>query len=128
LSRELLAIVNTETGQPVVRRVLRTRELYDGDRIDYLPDLLVEWNWETPVRSIASPAIGRICGEYEWVRTGDHRPPGLLIARGPGIAAGRIDPVDITDIGPTVAALLGVGLTGVDGHVIEGIALSSSRS
>jgi predicted AlkP superfamily phosphohydrolase/phosphomutase len=128
LTRELLAIVNTETGDPLVRRVLRTRDVYEGERLDHLPDLLVEWNWDAPIRSIASPTIGRMERTYRWVRTGDHRPPGLLIARGPGIAPGRIDPVDVTDIGPTVAALLGVGLADVDGHVIERIATSPSMS
>jgi hypothetical protein len=87
-----------------------------------LPDLLVEWDWEAPVRSVWSRRLGRIDAEYSGVRTGDHRPGGLLLVRGPGVAPGRIPPVAITDIAPTVAALLGVRLDDVDGHAIPGLA------
>ena len=34
----------TASGAPLVKRVVRTRDLYAGEQLDALPDLLVEWN------------------------------------------------------------------------------------
>src|SRR5690606_35457355 len=42
LAADLLAITDERTGGPLVRRVLRTRDLYAGEHLDILPDLLVE--------------------------------------------------------------------------------------
>ena len=41
LSRELLAIRELPTGRPVVERVVRTADLYEGPNLDRLPDVLV---------------------------------------------------------------------------------------
>jgi predicted AlkP superfamily phosphohydrolase/phosphomutase len=123
LADELGRLENAETGAPVVRRVLRTADLYDGPAVAAMPDLLVEWNREAPIRSVTSPAIGRIDREFRGNRTGDHRPGGLLVARGPGIAPGRIgDQVRVEDVGPTICAMLGVPLPNVDGRLIPHLA------
>ena len=62
-------------------------------------------------------AIGRIEQRSVGNRTGDHRGDGALFLRGPGIPAGaRERPVAVTDIAPTLAALLGVALHDVDGR------------
>ena len=57
LTRDLGTFVNSETGRPLVRRILRTAEAYRGEPTDHLPDLLVEWNRETPIRSVESPDL-----------------------------------------------------------------------
>jgi predicted AlkP superfamily phosphohydrolase/phosphomutase len=119
LTADLLDIVNVDTGRPLARCVLRTAELYEGDQLDRLPDLLVEWDWSAPVRSISSPKIGRVDGEYTFTRTGDHRPDGLLVVRGPGVGPGELPAVQVTDVGPTVAAHFGCALPDVDGRPIE---------
>jgi len=50
------------------------------------------------------------------MRSGDHRPNGLLVARGKGVpAGGELPAIATEDIGPTIAAYLGVTLDGVDG-------------
>ena len=41
---DLLDVVDADTGHPLIVRVLRTRDLYRGERLDDLPDLLVEWD------------------------------------------------------------------------------------
>jgi predicted AlkP superfamily phosphohydrolase/phosphomutase len=119
LECELRQLVNLETGRPLVRRVLRTAEHYVGEHLDALPDLLVEWDREAPIRRIHSPRIGTIEGEFRGGRTGDHKPNGLLMAAGPGIPPQRLErPVSVTDVAPTLAARLGVSLTDVDGAPI----------
>lgn len=119
LSRDLLTLVNLDTGKPVVRKVLRTADLYHGEQMDHLPDLMVEWNQEAPISSIYSPKTGRIEGIFSGNRTGDHKPNGIFMVMGPSITPGRLErTVSIMDFAPTLALLLGVGLPKIDGQPI----------
>lgn len=119
LSRDLCALVNADTGEPAVRRVLRTADIYDGPYLRDLPDLLVEWNCEAPLNAVSSAKIGTIRATVPGPRTGHHKPHGLVLAAGPGIRPGRIgEPLSVMDIAPTIAAILGVALPDIDGHPI----------
>jgi predicted AlkP superfamily phosphohydrolase/phosphomutase len=123
LERELHALVEPATGRPLVRDVLRADDVFRGARRDDLPDLIVRWHRDAPVRGVASPRVGTLAREYPGGRTGDHRAAGLLLACGPGVRPGTADaPVDVTDLAPTFAALLGVPLANVDGHPIAAVA------
>lgn len=123
LERELLALVDPATGRRIVRRVLRTRELYSGDLRDGLPDLMIDWDRSAPVNAVASERIGVVRGDYDGVRSGDHRPTGLLLARGPNIPGGRIlHQVQMVDLAPTLAAMVGTVMNEVDGTAIPALA------
>ncbi len=125
LTSDLLAFVNLDTGQPLVRRVLRTADLYKGDHIQDLPDLLVEWERDAPISRIQSPRTGLIEEVFPGRRTGDHKPEGLLFARGPGITPGRLDqPIEITQLAPTIASLLGVRLPNTDAEPVAELTAS----
>jgi predicted AlkP superfamily phosphohydrolase/phosphomutase len=122
LRSELSALVNAETGAPVVGQVWVTAELFSGPCLDDLPDIVVEWSRQEPVRAIYSPRIGTVkVPELKW-RTGDHRNRSLFIARGTPFRAMALErPVPVTDLGPTIAMLLGVRLDGIDGKPIRGL-------
>jgi arylsulfatase A-like enzyme len=122
ITNELLEIVNVQTGKPIVRRVIRTAEMYHGNHLDALPDLLVEWTNEAPVYTISSKKIGEIRGEYRYCRSGEHTPHGLFIVKGPSIRPGQLDrTVSILDFAPTLTAMLGVHLPDTDGTPITEI-------
>ena len=108
LEREFLALVNLETDERAVRRVLRPVDIFDGPAVVQMPDLLVEWCQEHPIRSIASPTIGRIDGSYPGHRTGDHRRDGMLLRRGPTASVSTATTIDARDIAPAVVGLLDV--------------------
>jgi predicted AlkP superfamily phosphohydrolase/phosphomutase len=108
LEAELLSLVNVETGERAVRRVLRPVELFDGPKVAEMPDLIAEWRQETPIRSLASPTVGRIDGEHAGHRTGDHRRDGLLLRRGPMAARETADVVAGCDVARATCALLDV--------------------
>lgn len=131
LTADLLEIIDERTGRPLIRRVLKTADLYHGSFLDELPDLLVEWSDEVPTGSTAlgngtgalvrarSPKIGVIESSNQYGRTGEHRPGGLFIATGPGIRAETLErEISILDYAPTFAKLLGVDLPQCDGHPI----------
>ena len=119
LTRELLQLVNPATGGPAVREVLRSDRLFHGDHTGLLPDLLVVWNRDAPLHVVRSPLLGTIHGRDARYRTGNHLADGFCLAAGT-ILSGRPDfRGSITDIGPTVAHLLGIRLDGVEGRPIR---------
>jgi predicted AlkP superfamily phosphohydrolase/phosphomutase len=104
----------------VVLDIIRTQDIYAGDALDALPDLLLEWNKASPITSVRSPKIGVVEGMYRGPRTGDHRPSGFVFVRGPSVEPGPVrHPVAVTDLAPTIAAHLGVTLPDVDGRPVD---------
>jgi predicted AlkP superfamily phosphohydrolase/phosphomutase len=131
LSADLAGIIDQRTGRPLVHRVLRTSQLYQGDQLDALPDLLVEWSDEVPTGSTAvgggsgstvrasSPKMGMVEGTNDYGRTGEHRAEGMLVAAGGNLKSGQLTrEVSVLDVAPTIAALFGVTLPNSDGRVI----------
>jgi len=134
LSEDLLNIVDMDSGKPMVRGVVRTADHFQGEYIDHLPDLLVEWNEDILLGSkmlnddtscwlkLTSEKIGLIEGEYTYCRTGDHRPEGLFIVTGPGINPGAIGrTISIMDFAPTFLNLFGLTNPDLDGKPISEI-------
>ena len=122
LEEDLRTFVNEETGRPVVTALHRIDALYPGEPHDTLPDLIVDWDRSAPIRRIASARYGRLERGDVTPRTGDHQPDGLLIARGPGIGAGRdLGTVESVDLATTVSSLLGLPRPDLDGHPIAAI-------
>ncbi len=132
LIKELEDIVNLDTGKPLVSKCTKTRDIYSGENIDKLPDLLVDWNKQHgtgEIRRVYSPKIGTIEHDSPPARTGDHgMAPGMFLACGPKVLPGhRNDAVSVTDLAPTFAALLGCSLWDFDGKPIEQVCGQSER-
>ena len=70
----LTELENVDTGDKAVQWVAHSRDLYQGSRLDELPDLFVEWNHRAPITNVASPRIGTVQGNASSRRTGSHRP------------------------------------------------------
>jgi len=119
LERELLSLVNVATGAPAVKRVLRGDLLFAGPFRNEFPDLVIEWNHEAPIPAVRSQSIGEIRVESPNPRTGDHRPKGLVLARSRDLAPRVLEgEMAVVDLAPTLAARLGVSLSGIDGKPI----------
>ena len=107
ITRDLTAVMNLETGTPIVAAVHRCDELYPGPERHHLPDLFVTWRYDAPVSIVGSARLPRLESHYSYVRSGDHRPEGIFVVPGPGIRPGRIPtPVRCTDFAPTILHLL----------------------
>ena len=131
LTQEFLQLTRPDNERPLVRRVVRSADLFRGPRLDELPDLLIEWDWEQQIGSAVvgngaggivrmySPRVGLLEAPNPNCRTGEHRPEGMFIARGPGIAPGRLGRVvSNLDLAPTFARFLGCEMQGIDGQPI----------
>jgi predicted AlkP superfamily phosphohydrolase/phosphomutase len=127
LRAEFAALVDPRTREPAVARVVRTRELFEGPRLDHLPDLLVEWVMHPPrgttaagggaesVWEVESPRIGRVSAQNRYCRTGEHRPDGWMVLAGPAIEPGFVDrTLSILELPPTFGALVGVPTPGME--------------
>ena len=88
LETEVRALRNGATGSPAVVDVFKLRDLFPGERVDYLPDLAVEWAADVPIDSLRSESIGTLSIPVRELRSGNHRAEGFLLARGPAFVAG----------------------------------------
>lgn len=111
-----------ENGSHIIKAVHRREEIYYGEFLHLLPDLVVE------------PAGGySITGRYqhgepelrmvvagEDFHIGRHHPEGIFVAAGPGIRKNHTVRARIIDIAPTLNYLLGVPPQEVcDGRVLD---------
>jgi predicted AlkP superfamily phosphohydrolase/phosphomutase len=103
-------------GTVVVERVARRDELYAGPFVERASDLYIYWN---PQVVFDEPPREVLARGYWW--SGDHRPEGILIARGPGLARGaRLAGPVVYDLLPTMMYAAGLPTPGgLDGRVIE---------
>jgi predicted AlkP superfamily phosphohydrolase/phosphomutase len=124
LEEALMEVVNVETGEPIVDAVIPTADLHrrPSDLDDNLPDLIVEWNRSSPVRTAWSPRVGIVHQPFAGHRTGDHYPEGLLVMTAPWVEPGtRVPPVRMVDLAPTLAAMVDVRLEDVDGTPVRAL-------
>jgi predicted AlkP superfamily phosphohydrolase/phosphomutase len=121
LREALLELEDVETGRPVVKDVLRTREICHGQHVDELPDLIVLWSSERAVGGVRSARVGTVHGTFPERRSGAHRPYGFLIASGPRIRRGvTIEDVHTLDLAPTILSLCGQSVPcDLDGKVLS---------
>ncbi len=119
LASGLAALCNGATGAPVFDRIVRTDTVHPLPHAAPMPDLMAQWSRAAPIPSLVSEQIGTVAAPDRSLRTGDHRPDGLAIAIGPGIAPGPLDaPVAVEDLAPTLLAWVGVDWPGVDGRPV----------
>ena len=87
---------------PADRNVRRKEEVLDGPYLDRAPDLLLE---AAPLYSLTHAR--QMVEQADWL-SGDHRPEGIYVAAGPGIAQGPGPEISLTDFAARIAE--GVGL------------------
>lgn len=123
LTLRLRELTDPASGQPVVRRVLRTADHYERTPTDVLPDLIVEWERDLDAVAVFSPRLGQVKAVAQAAfpnRTGDHRPSGGLLLRiGPGTAPRTLArPASVMDVAPTVFEALNMDAGGFEGRPI----------
>ena len=106
----LLDFSDSQTGQPIVDRVVRQQDAFDAEASNrhLLPDLFVHWNDDVParkVRKVESQQHGNLSWPQPSVspsgRSGEHRARAWCCATGPGIDQETLSDVHhITDLVP----------------------------
>jgi len=123
LTKDLLDITDLETGAPLVKDVIKAKDVYTGEALDKLPDLLVNWNKDAgpgPVRRVFSPKIGTMENDSQPPRTGDHTPNGMYLCLGSILRPGRRNSdASVMDFAPTIARWLDCSLVGFEGIPLD---------
>jgi predicted AlkP superfamily phosphohydrolase/phosphomutase len=104
------------TGCKVVDRVVRSDEVYSGPFTARASDLYVYWN---PVASVGEPPEEVRSRGFWW--SGDHRPEGVLICKGPGLNSTSLAALPtVCDLVPTIMFAAGLPVPDhLDGRVIK---------
>ncbi|MFC2029897.1 alkaline phosphatase family protein [Chloroflexota bacterium] len=138
----LMSWQNPATGQMIAHRAWRREELYEGDAVEYAPDIVVEPALDQGFSYTflssdgrAGPALRTLTeserlGAKGGSMNGSHRPDGILLLSGAGVrAAVRLAGCHITDVAPTLLQLLGTPLPeGLDGRVLSEALLDGDRT
>jgi predicted AlkP superfamily phosphohydrolase/phosphomutase len=118
LEADLLLLTDCESGQPLVREMVRTASLTGGGPPELLPDLFVSWASHTRYLERARHPRGEIVAYPPDIWRGyDHTSSGFVALAGPTVQ--RREPlgeVSLLDLAPTFLALIGEapgkGMTG----------------
>lgn len=117
------------SGDPLVARVYRREELYEGALIEWVPDLIVEWagryqpNLGYRVVSTRPDAVSVLTPSElrsAFRPNATHDVDGIFAIVGDMIRPGRLAPQALVDITPTILYLAGTPIPrNMDGHVIR---------
>jgi predicted AlkP superfamily phosphohydrolase/phosphomutase len=114
LTRELEALQDADTGEPVVEEVGRADVAFGEQYHPNLPDLIVRFRQQGAISSVRSPRIGTVsepARDRRFARSGEHTPHVRLWRVGPGVGNSEIVPGGrAIDVAPTVLYLLSVPL------------------
>jgi len=114
ITGKLAQLVNPKTGEPVVKRIMRGKDLFSGPYQALMPDLVFELK-ETRADFAFHDQLFRKEPVYH------HRLEGVLLGWGNGIRKGTLLPSsDITDITPTALYLLATPVAEeLDGKIVD---------
>lgn len=109
LSIALQQLINSDSGRPAVRRVIRTDAVFAGERRHHLPDLIVLWSDDAPIQAVHSPAVGLVRAPSPDARTGTHYPRGFALMQGARTPRGHVaEWGHLVDFAPTLLAHFGL--------------------
>jgi predicted AlkP superfamily phosphohydrolase/phosphomutase len=103
------ALINPKTGEPAVEDLYFPAMQFRGPKATELPDVAIVWNSRNPIDAVASDAIGTIAGRQESERSGNHRPEGFALFRGPSFTTGSGEyQGDARQLAPAILRRFGV--------------------
>jgi predicted AlkP superfamily phosphohydrolase/phosphomutase len=123
LIEKLYGIRDPENGQRVFQLVAKKEDMYSGDRMEGMPDIVtITLNDEYIAKDELLPTNPDfLFGPPPLTGTGYHSMDGVFMGMGPDFKQGeRLGPAQIVDVTPTVLRLFGFEIPGhIDGSVLE---------
>jgi predicted AlkP superfamily phosphohydrolase/phosphomutase len=118
IAAALLEVRDPDTGAAAIKNVFKREDIYHGDMLEIMPDLVVEpadgYMLTTAFRG------NKLVEAMPRFMTGTHRMNGILMLGGePILENTQIDNAQIIDVAPTILYLMGVPVPGdMDGRVL----------
>ncbi len=109
LEADLRRLIDPETGEPAVKQVERTVDLFRCSPPEVLPDLFVGWNSSSHFMERVMHRNTKIAQQKpNYFRGSYHSREGFMAAAGPSIRAlGNAGNISLLDLAPTFLSLLG---------------------
>lgn len=120
LSKELLDIKDPENGSRIVKKIHRKEDIYSGERMDQMPDLILEpeETYSFTVKYQPGKALFTFVKQDNIINIGKHHKEGIIVMKGPGIKKRDNIRLHITDVLPTILSYSGIQAEGnFDGTV-----------
>jgi len=125
----LYKIKDPSTGKPIIKKVYKREDIYNGSEFDDAPDLII-LSSDTDHYGIYSSRHSHddIFYKNTW-KTGDHRQNGIFIVKGQGVKKNyEINNAYIIDVLPTILYMNDLPVPEhVDGKVLKEIFVDASR-
>jgi predicted AlkP superfamily phosphohydrolase/phosphomutase len=124
LIRRFTDLRNPRTRVPIFQRISRKDEVYQGPRLESMPDLILKPAAGYSVTGDVNPFCDDLLVPIRKGRDfhiGMHHPDGILVAAGDPIKSNiQIAGIRLIDVAPTVLACLGLDVSAtMDGRVIQ---------
>ncbi|MEL6383477.1 MAG: alkaline phosphatase family protein, partial [Cyanobacteria bacterium J06626_18] len=81
ICHELEQLVNSDTGNRAVKRAVPITDIYQGNNLYDLPDIVVQWAEDGLIHHLSHPKFGTVSG-HEAIRKAQHSEDGFVIAAG----------------------------------------------
>lgn len=121
LTERLKALMDPETGQPVIGEIYRREDVYKGPHAGDSPDLMfLTRNMEYKAMGLSDFSSRRVFDQV-YGTTGHHRMNGMMLWHGPGVIKGGewFEGARIYDLAPTILYLMGQPVPhAMDGRVL----------
>jgi len=102
LMTKLSKIKDPDTKEPIIKKIWPREQLYSGDKVNQLPDLIIEPNPGYSFTGLPNnQALFHRVNAKDDFHLGKHRRQGVVIASGSGVKHGKVRG-DIVDILPTI--------------------------
>ncbi len=122
IRHELLNLKDPDSGEAVVKEVLKKEEVYSGKYMDILPDLVCRIDNIECLEIIPSDNNNdSLFTTQNLKRSGTHAKDGIIFAKGNGIKGSyTINKAEIIDLMPTILYILGIPIPDdMDGSLLE---------
>ena len=69
---ELCQLINPDTGKPAVSEAVQVSQIYQGENLINLPDIVIRWALGAPIHRLYHPRLGLISNGNVLLRTAQH--------------------------------------------------------
>lgn len=122
ISEKLRAVKDPEIGKPIVKNIWEKYELYTGDFVENLPDIIIEYSGESEYESVLGFNEQYLVDKplfYNSEVSSAHKRNGIFLVYGPGIKRDQKVDAKIYDIAPTILHIFGLAIPNdMDGRVL----------
>lgn len=113
------------TGEPIAQSIHRREDLYEGEYVDRAPDLI--FDQRPGVHTSEAMGPDEIMAEPSNWRA-ENVPEGMVLFHGDDIQPQELDPIQISDIAPTILHWMGLAVpTDMDGEPITEVFKTDSE-